>query len=403
MSGKVYKYTTDSGHKRWRIVYDLPPDPATGKRRQTSRRGFTRERDAQRALREALGKVDHGRHEPLRRRGEDPPPSHWPLSRYLTEWLAGRSMSDHGLANYRQSAECHVIPRLGGVKLQDLTTEHIDRLYRELERQGKRAGTCPTAGVTCREHGCEPQRHGGLAPKTVRHVHTMLRKALQDAVERGHIVRNPADLANPPSQKAAKSRSAEEGVWTGEQLRAFLAHLRGRSDRLYAMWMLFCTTGVRRSEALRLEWHDVDLDAATVRVPKAKSEAGERTMALDPETVTALRAHRKRQSAERLACRRDWQGGDRVFTLADGRELPGDTVLKALQRHAKAAGLPRTTVHKLRHAYATAALRAGVSPEVLSKRLGHADVSITLSIYAHVRPEDDAEAATKAAGAILGG
>lgn len=389
MKGHVTSYTTRGGQKRWRVRFDGPP-AADGTRRQQSVNGFTRRKDAERALREALGAVEGGTYVA---------PSRQRLGDYLRMWLDGRSMSDNGIANYRVSVEAYIVPRLGGVRVQELTAEHLDALYRDLERHGKRAGVCPTAGVTCREHGCRPERHGGLAPKTVRHVHTAIRKALADAVDRGHVIRNVADLANPPTQRTARSRAAEEGVWTGAQLRAFLAHVRG--DRLYALWLLFCTTGVRRSEAIRLEWADFDLDAASVRVPKAKSEAGERTMSLDPETVAALRAHRKQQTEERLAAD-GWAGGGRVFTRADGEPLKGDSVLKALKRHARAAGLPTTTVHQLRHAYATAALRAGVSPEVLSKRLGHADVATTLSIYAHVRPEDDAEAASKAASAILG-
>jgi len=129
--------------------------------------------------------------------------------------------------------------------LQALTAEHLDALYRELERSGKRDGT-------------------GLAPKSVRHVHVMLRKALQDAVERGHVLRNVADLANPSTQKQARSSAARERVWTGAQLQAFLAHVA--ADRLYAAWHLFATTGLRRAELLGVRWTDVDLDGGRLTV-----------------------------------------------------------------------------------------------------------------------------------------
>lgn len=150
------------------------------------------------------------------------------------------------LANYRQCAEVYVIPRIGGVKLQALTPEHLDGLYRELERQGKRAGPCRVAGPTCREHGCSASKHGGLAPKSVRHVHTMIRKALQDAAERGHVLRNVADLSHPPTQKAASSKRAREKAWTASQLRTFLDSMR--DDRLAACWHLLGLTGLRRAE-----------------------------------------------------------------------------------------------------------------------------------------------------------
>jgi hypothetical protein len=86
---------------------------------------------------------------------------------------------------------------VGGIALEALSAEDVDGLYRELERHGKAAGKCRTAGVTCKANGCSPENHDGLAPKSVRHVHTMPRKALQDAMLRGYLGRHVCDLANP--------------------------------------------------------------------------------------------------------------------------------------------------------------------------------------------------------------
>lgn len=161
--------------------------------------------------------------------------------------------------NYRTQVEVHIVPRLGGVALSDLTAEQVDGLYRQLEKHGKRAGKCRTAGVTCKAHGCAPERHEGLAPKPVRHAHTALRKALQDAVERGSLGRNVADLANPPTQRDARSRRARDKAWTSDVLGAFLA--RTADDRLGPLWLVASTTGLRRAEPCGLRWSDVDLDA----------------------------------------------------------------------------------------------------------------------------------------------
>lgn len=388
MKGFVASYQTKTG-RRWRIVYDGPPDLQTGKRRQHQKRGFVRERDAQRALREALGSVEQGTYVES---------SKTTVAEYLRQWLDGIRVKPTTLANYRQSAEIYVIPRIGGVAVQALRAEHLDTLYRELERSGKRDGT-------------------GLSPKSVRHVHTMLRRALRDAVDRGHVLHNVADLANPPTQRQARSRAAQHNVWTGEQLRRFLAHVEG--DRLYAAWLLLATTGMRRGEVAGLPWRDVDLDGARLRVAQtvtvasgslvwadeAKTDAGGRVVALDPTTVTALRAHWTRQQKERRAVGPGWvddEHGPLVFPWADGTPIHPDRMRDALASHARACGLPVITVHGLRHSYSTAALRAGVSPEVLSKRIGHADVATTLSVYAHVRDEDDEHGAATAAAAILG-
>lgn len=405
MSGYCKKYDTKAG-KRWRVIYDGPPDPETGKRRQRQKRGFTRERDAQRFLRDQLAKVEDGTYVAR---------STQTLAEYLRDALDGMKLRDTARANYEGAAR-YVIPRIGGVKLQALTPEHLDKLYRELERHGKRAGKCSTAGVTCREHGCKPERHAGLAPKSVRHVHTCLHRVLAEAVKRGHLPRNVASLANPPTQEQAKSKKAKDGVWTAEQLGTFLRHVA--SDRLYAAWVLVCTTGMRRAEILGLRWKDVDLKAGTLTIAQtvtvagnklvwqdqAKTKAGARTVALDPATVAALHEHRKRQPDEREAAATwcDDEHGPLVFTDEHGAVFQPDRFLRTLRRHADACGLPRTDVHGLRHAYATAALHAGVNVEVLSARLGHASPSITLDVYSHVLDGDDAQAAATVATAIFG-
>jgi integrase len=316
--------------------------------------------------------------------------------------------------NYRTAAEVHIIPRLGGLALADLSAEHVDALYRELERRGKAAGSCRTAGVTCKANDCTPERHEGLAPKSVRHVHTMLRKALQDAVARGYLGRNVCDLANPPTQRDARGRRARDKAWTVDQLRTFLAHIL--DDRHYALWLLIASTGMRRGKACGLRWDEVDLDRGRVRIARTitevrgrlviqdggKSDAAERSIALDAHSVAALRAWRVLQTQERLAWPGDWFDSGLVFTREDGTGLRPKRLSSEFTKATDRAGLPRIGPHGLRHTYATAALRAGVSPEVVSKRLGHAGVATTLSIHAHVFEQDDEAAAQLVAQAIHG-
>lgn len=177
---------------------------ASGRRRQRRRGGFTSKAEAERARRELLGRVDTSTYVDASRST---------VADYVRRWLEGIRVKPTTVANYRTSAESYAIPRIGGLELRSLTAEHLDVLYRELEHEGGRGGQ-------------------GLAPKTVGHVHTMLRKALQDAVDRGHLPRNVADLANPPTQRQARSTAARDRVWTAEQLQQFLASVS--DDRLYA-------------------------------------------------------------------------------------------------------------------------------------------------------------------------
>jgi integrase len=256
------------------------------------------------------------------------------------------------LDNYRTSAEIHVIPRLGGVALAELSAEQIDALYRELERHGKRAGPCRTAGVTCKDHRCRPDRHDGLSPKAVRHVHTMLRTALHDAVDRGHLGRNVADLAHPPTQRSAASHGAREKVWTTEQLRSFLATTA--DDRLAPMWQLMATTGLRRGETIGLRWLDVDLERSRIRVTgtvtevrgklilqqDGKTHAAQRSLSLDPRTVEALQRWRLRQTEEKLAWSAHQPPDGLVFTREDGEGLRPKRVSSAFTATTDRIGLP---------------------------------------------------------------
>ena len=413
MRGNVTSYDTKAG-RRWRITYDLPPtvDPATGatKRRQTTKRGFTRERDAQAALRAVLTDVADGTHieaDPLT------------LASYLRdEWLPSikarkgdearrhrGTVSAATWSSYQGELERYVIPHLGGVRLQALTPAHLDGLYDDLERSGRSDG-------------------GPLAAKTVANLAGTFHKALADAVRRGRIKRNPADAVSPPTATKARTQ-----WWSVEELRAFLLHVQ--DDELYAAWLLFATTGARLGEVAGLTWSDLDLDAGWMRVdwtlghvghritwkPRPKSRAGERTMALDPATVAALREHKRRQTEQRLVAGpgvwsteyTDWQDLSRdglVWTYGDGSPIHPKTISNRFLKLSAEAGLPRIRLHDVRHSYASAALSSASGwheVKVISQRLGHATVAITLDTYSHVLPAADETVAHTLANIILGG
>jgi integrase len=188
-------------------------------------------------------------------------------------------------------------------------------------------------------------------------------------------------------------------------------------DRLYALWLLYATTGLRRGEALGLRWPAVDLNAGqlSIRVARVtagydvhdsapKSERGRRAVALDPATVTALRTHRKGQLTERLAWGPAYQDSDDfVFCREDGCPLHPDDVSKRFAAAVATLDVARITLHGLRHSWASLALAAGVNPKVVSERLGHASVSFTLDVYSHVTPGMQEDAAAKVASLVLDG
>lgn len=408
----VTRYQTRTGEQRWRVTYDLLPGP-DGERRRTTKRGFLTVRETNRFRRDVLSQVEQGL-------GRDPALGCQRLGDYLRAWLEGQSVKPTTRADYRQSIECYIVPRVGGVRLEQLTPEHLDTLYRGLETNGKRCDACRTDGRNCQIDGCSPELHDGLKAKSVRNVHGCLHVALEAAVERGYVPRNVADLANPPKASRARSHNARDTCWTRDQLVAFLDHCRDTDDRLYALWFLIATTGLRRAEALALRWPDINLDDARLTIREtvtvadgvvvwqddAKSNDSERTIALDTRTVTVLRAHRKHQTAERLAAGPAWSTEERdralVFTRPDGTAIPPKRASKMFTHRVDAVALLRIGVHGLRHPWATLALRAGVPVKVVSERIGHAEAAITMQIYAHALDGDDAVAAEITAAATFG-
>jgi integrase len=222
------------------------------------------------------------------------------------------------------------------------------------------------------------------------------------------VARNVADAADLP-----KGITPEMRVWSPAQLRTFLTQVC--ADPLYGAWLLFATTGMRRGEVAGLRWADVDLDAGRasprrprvvvnyeVHVSEPKTAKGRRSLALDPATVAALREHRAHQAEQRLAVGPRWQDSGLVFTWPDGRAIHPQRFSKWFEQHARAAGLPRIRLHDVRHSYATAALAAGIPAKVVSERLGHATIAITMDTYSHVLPGLDEFAAGTVARLILG-
>jgi integrase len=136
-----------------------------------------------------------------------------------------------------------------------------------------------------------------------------------------------------------------------------------------------------------------------VQISEPKTARGRRRLALDPLTMEALKAHAARQADERSACDA-WDETGYIFTTVDGQPLDPHRVSKAFERHLRAAALPRIPLHGLRHTYATLALSSRVNPRIVSGRLGHSTVALTLDIYSHVLPQADAEAADRIAALI---
>jgi integrase len=346
----------------WYFALDEPRDPATGKRRQKWVRGGRTREEAKLARNDARARKDRPRLE-----GADQDI----LGQYLTgTWLPSiRAKVAPGTFTSYQQNLAHVAGRIGHVRLDALDTPTLDTLYADLEA-------------------------GGLARSTVRLLHTQLHRALADAVAWDLLVRNPSDLVDPP-----KPARRVLTTWTADQLRAFLAGVA--EDRLAAFYQLAAASGMRIGEVVALEWPDVHLDGQYLTVRRSKTATGRRRVELDPATIAVLRAHRKRQAAERLAFGAGYRDHGRVFTRPGGEPLNPDAVSIQFKRRAARLGLPPIRFHDLRHGWATMALGSGEHPKVVAEQLGHASVRVTLDTYSHVTPGVQREAVTRVASRFL--
>ena len=389
MQGHIRKrtHTAKSGKEtvNWYVVVDVGRT-ADGKRRQKWHGSFRTKREAE----VARTKIVRDLHD-----GTYTMPTKLTLREWVEEkWLptVGTQVKPSTFESYRRNMNHHVLPTLGRCSIRDIGPGQLNALYEVLLSTGRR------------------NRPGGLSPKTVRYIHTIVHKALADALDAGLISVNAAERAKPPRPRAATT--SESQFWTPDELRCFLDTVE--EHRLVAAWHVSAMTGMRRGEVLGLRWVDLDLDAARIHVRQALlSVAYElvvstpknhraRVIDLDPGTVDQLRLHRERQIEEGAEWGSDYQSRGLVFCKENGEPLHPQTYSQAFERIVARTGLPRVRLHDLRHTHATIALRAGVPTKIISERLGHESPAFTLKQYAHVIPGMQADAALAIARLVSG-
>lgn len=295
----------------------------------------------------------------------------------LNEWLAvavkprvRRRTHD----DYTRIARADLIPQLGHRPLSRLAASEIQGLY---------------AAMTGR----------GVSPRSVRYTHAVLSGALKQAVRWRWIARSPASLVSLPRQSHREMRALDDA-----QARRFVDAATG--DTFGALWVLLITTGLRPSEALALRWSDIEagrlhVQRGLTRHPdgsfefnEPKTARGRRAVTLPQSTTVALRDHRQRQLSDRLRAGAAWTDRDLVFSTAAGEPLDFRALVRRhFKKLLRLADVPTIRPYDLRHTCATLLLKAGQNPRIVSERLGHENVSLTLDTYSHVLPDMQEEAA----------
>jgi integrase len=335
-------------------------------------------------------------------------PSQITLAEYLARWWAAGSWEANTRRDYEVAIRLPIVPHLGTVRLQELTRVQIKGLYEQLRREGKVRKRKDAAMGKVVVVAREP-----LSRKSVQNVHICVRAALNDALKDNLL---DSRRGNPAAGAFTYSRRKDRNemkTWSVEELRAFLSFVC--ADRNAALYRMALMTGMRRGELLGLRHRDLDLanarlhvrlqwtkDGANGRVFKGlkNDSVAWRTIGLDEETVSELRAHVDRQQAERARLGVDRRDHDLVFCRPDGTPYDPDWTTTVFERLAAAApGVLPIRFHDMRHTHATLLLESGETVVYVAERLGDT-VETIVETYAHVTPKMRATAPARLAALL---
>lgn len=350
----------------WEARYTVGRNPATGKQIRKSIYGKTQQ-EVRKKLTAVTSDLDNDVFaEPSKLSFGD-----W-LKIWLNEYCG--SVKPRTKTLYENCIEYRIKPFLGSVKLQKLKPAMIQKFYNDAlngKQDGKKA----------------------ISPKTVKNLHGIIHKALQQAVEIGYIKLNPAAVCVLPKVQKAKINPLDE-----KQTKQFILAIENNPLRRLFLVALF--TGMREGEIIGLTWDNVDLKKGTIHIEQQlQRHEGEyklfppknskpRMIVPAPYVMDILREELTAQKENRLKAGPLWENEKGfVFTNAIGGHYSQQYVHEKFKRAVRSIGLPDLRFHDLRHSYAVAAIRAGDDIKTVSENLGHASVAFTLDIYGHVTDE----------------
>lgn len=373
--------------RNWYVVLELEPIEIDGKLKRNTKWISVRKelglnkpatkRQAEELLVKKLREVQEGTYIE---------PHEMTIKELLDQWLevyAKANLRPTTYTKYKRHITNHIIPAIGSIEIAKIKPLHIEKLL-----------------VSKRTGGRLDGKEGGLSSSTIMDLYKILSGVFQSAVKWELVQRNIMDAVAPPKQEKSALK-----VWNPEQVKWFLSYLR--DHRLYPFYSIALSTGMRRGELLGLRWQDIDWDNqrlaisqtlvvvnGRLQLSKGKTRGSHGVIALSDAEITILRRQRRRQLEELIALGKR-NDADLVFLSEEGTPLHPGNLLRHLQTTADIIGLPRITLHGLRHTCATLMLLAGVHPKVVAERLRHSRISTAMDLYSHVLPSMQREAADK--------
>ena len=303
---------------------------------------------------------------------------------YVIKLKEQRGVKHSTIVRYRDLTG-RIYPAIGYLKLRELRADHLNDLYTRLAQEGqnKRTG-------------------GKLSAKTILEHHRLISTVLEQAVKEGLVPFNVASRATLP-----KAEHKEVNYFQPEQVAAIRDALEQEPIKWKTLVHLFLITGARRGELLGLRWDKVDFSRNQIYICNSvlyspdvgvyesspKTERSKRFISLPGETMELLRQYKAWQNGERLRLGAYYQDQSFVFAQDNGRPMHPDSVTDWLGKFSQRHQLPHINPHAFRHTMASMLYFNGVDSVSISKRLGHAQVSTTANIYAHVMEEADQKSA----------
>jgi len=348
--------------KYWSFTVDIGRDPETGKRKQKTVSGFRTKKEAEKACAELIAQIENGGYRE---------PKKITLGEFILDYMENNVKQAIRASTYSKQMNVvkkHILPDLGHLQLSKITPMDLQRLYTK-------------------------KANDGYSPAYIKQIHAILCKTFRTAYEWEYIPKNISQLVSPPRISKKDIR-----VWSIEEANRFLSLTEKR--RFYIVYVLALYTGMRKGEILALRWQDVDLEQAKLQVRRTlyrvdgelvfqepKTRGSLRTITLPDFAVSALKQHKAKQNKNKLLLGPAYNDYDLVVCNGNGNPVDPKDINRDMKYVIQKYNLPKLRFHDLRHTHASILLQLGEHPKVVSERLGHSSISITLDTYSHVMPD----------------
>lgn len=361
--------------KKWSFTIDIGRDLETGKRKQKTLSGFNTKKEAEKSCAEMITQIENGLYVDV---------SKGTIKEFILQWMdthAKQTLRESTFDVYKWIIDSHIIPGIGMITMDKITTLDIQKFLNK-------------------------KKVDGLSSEYIKKMYNILHGSFEKAVVWGLIQKNIVSAAEPP-----RSESKDINTWNIEQASSFLEHTKG--EFFHIAYVIAIYTGMRKGEILGLRWKDIDMEASRLSIRQTiyrtrvglifqepKTKSSKRVVALPDIVIQSLKKQKHEQNKWKIQLGPAFLDHDLVVTNYEGKPVDPRNLTRHFTKMIKECELPKIRFHDLRHTHATIMLQLGEHPKVVSERLGHSRVAITMDTYSHVTPDMQKEASDKFAAAI---